>query len=303
MKNYISYYYNIYVSELNHGNNNYFLYNNDGKYIFKEYDNINFFSGYDDLKYQLIKYSYFFEVIKNKQNNYITFINNKSYILLKLSNINNHIISIFDIKNNQFVDYNSKMINLVRFPWVKLWENKIDYFEEWCYSKQNKYKNMYALFHYFIGISENAVLYLKITEYEEKKELSDELVIAHDRLSIKSNLYDYYDPTNVVIDHASRDISEYIKSTFINNSFNINILEEYLNEHKFSKYGLRLMYARIIFPSFFFDYIDKMILSNCNIDLLYLEARIEEFQIFIKKISIFFHHKYNLPVISWCIKN
>ena len=183
-----------------------------------------------------------------------------------------------------------------------MWENKIDYFEEWCYLKQNQYKNMYSLFHYFIGVAENAVLYLKITEAEEKMEEIDRLVISHNRLSMDSSLYDYYDPTNIVLDHPSRDVSEYIKSTYVHGNFDIKLLEEYLNEHHFSKYGLRLLYARILFPSFFFDYIDEMILNSYDTDLLYLEARIIEFEKFISQISVFFKEKYDIPVVTWCIK-
>ena len=161
---------------------------------------------------------------------------------------------------------------------------------------------MYSLFHYFIGVAENAVLYLKITEAEEKMEEIDRLVISHNRLSMDSSLYDYYDPTNIVLDHPSRDVSEYIKSTYVHGNFDIKLLEEYLNEHHFSKYGLRLLYARILFPSFFFDYIDEMILNSYDTDLLYLEARIIEFEKFISQISVFFKEKYDIHVVTWCIK-
>lgn len=302
MKNFIDYYYNINVSEIKHIHDKYFIYTNNERYMLKVFGDTDFFMVYEYLANQLDKYLYFFRIVKNRQNDYLTYIDDKPYILLKLSDINNNIISIYDIKINQFFEYSNKISRLIRFPWVKLWENKIDYFEEWCYLKQNQYKNMYSLFHYFIGVAENAVLYLKITEAEEKMEEIDRLVISHNRLSMDSSLYDYYDPTNIVLDHPSRDVSEYIKSTYVHGNFDIKLLEEYLNEHHFSKYGLRLLYARILFPSFFFDYIDEMILNSYDTDLLYLEARIIEFEKFISQISVFFKEKYDIPVVTWCIK-
>lgn len=302
MKNFIDYYYNINVSEIKHIHDKYFIYTNNERYMLKVFGDTDFFMVYEYLANQLDKYLYFFRIVKNRQNDYLTYIDDKPYILLKLSDINNNTISIYDIKINQFFEYSNKISRLIRFPWVKLWENKIDYFEEWCYLKQNQYKNMYSLFHYFIGIAENAVLYLKITEAEEKVEEIDRLVISHNRLSMDSSLYDYYDPTNIVLDHPSRDVSEYIKSTYVHGNFDIKLLEEYLNEHHFSKYGLRLLYARILFPSFFFDYIDEMILNSYDTDLLYLEARIIEFEKFISQISVFFKEKYDIPVVTWCIK-
>ncbi len=302
MKNFIDYYYNINVSEIKHIHDKYFMYTNNERYMLKVFGDTDFFMVYEYLANQLDKYLYFFRIVKNRQNDYLTYIDDKPYILLKLSDINNNTISIYDIKINQFFEYSNKISRLIRFPWVKLWENKIDYFEEWCYLKQNQYKNMYSLFHYFIGIAENAVLYLKITEAEEKVEEIDRLVISHNRLSMDSSLYDYYDPTNIVLDHPSRDVSEYIKSTYVHGNFDIKLLEEYLNEHHFSKYGLRLLYARILFPSFFFDYIDEMILNSYDTDLLYLEARIIEFEKFISQISVFFKEKYDIPVVTWCSK-
>lgn len=302
MKNFIDYYYNINVSEIKHIHDKYFIYTNNERYMLKVFGDTDFFMVYEYLANQLDKYLYFFRIVKNRQNDHLTYIDNKPYILLKLSDINNNTISIYDIKINQFFEYSNKISRLIRFPWVKLWENKIDYFEEWCYLKQNQYKNMYSLFHYFIGVAENAVLYLKITEAEEKVEEIDRLVISHNRLSMDSSLYDYYDPTNIVLDHPSRDVSEYIKSTYVHGNFDIKLLEEYLNEHHFSKYGLRLLYARILFPSFFFDYIDEMILNSYDTDLLYLEARIIEFEKFISQISVFFKEKYDIPVVTWCIK-
>lgn len=300
MENFIKYYYKLNIQQIYVDGEKYFFNDNNYKYMLKQYNNSNFFLYYDILYNQLQKYKYFFEVLLNINNEYITWINNKPYILMRLSNINMDLITIFDIKTDLFIDYNAKLYPLVRFPWNNLWENKIDYFENLINSKQNKFRKIYPLFHYFIGIAENALLYFKINEQEEKKEPIDQkMVISHDRILPNYSLYDYYDPTNIIIDHYSRDISEYIKYSFLNHTFDINIISDYLSQHNFSKYGIRTMYARILFPSFFFDLIEKMLTLNQEIDLLHLETMIGEFELFIKEISNLFQKLYDIPVISW----
>ena len=287
MKNFINYYYGFNIHNIYFSNEKYFFYNDQTKYVLKPCYNSSISIYYQELSYQLEKYRYFFSIILNRENNYITWIENKPYILLKLSNIENEKISIFDIKNDMFLDIGNKISTLNRFPWTRLWENKIDYFEEWLFIKQDGYKKIYPLFHYFIGIAENALLYLKESEREEQKEPSDQLVISHDRVTINYELYDYYDPANIIIDHASRDISEYIKSMFLHRVWDLDLVKQYLENHYFSRYGIRMIFARILFPSFFFDYLEEMITSNRDIDLLYLESRADEFQTFIKDIGLF----------------
>lgn len=301
MRNFINYYYNFNITDIHFNNGKYFFYNEKDRYMLKTYYGYDLKVYYYELSHQLEHYDYFFSVVLNKDNNYVTWIENKPYILLKLTNISNDKISIFDIRTDLFITYDTKYSVLNRFPWFKLWESKIDYFEEFVFSKYDNYKKIFPLFHYFIGIAENALLYLKEVELEEKKEFSDQLVIAHDRVDLNYELYDYYDPTNIIIDHASRDLSEYVKSMFINKVWDLDLIKKYLEKHSFSKYGIRILFARILFPSFFFDYFEAMIVNN-NIDLLYLENRADEFENFITEVSLFFKDNYNIPIIPWIIK-
>ncbi len=302
MKNFIDYYYNFNINNITFNNENYFFYNASSRYMLKYFENNELTFEQIKIIQQLNNYPYFFTPIPNKDNNYITRIENKPYILLKLSKIENHKISIFDIRTDIYVSVTNENLLLNHFPWIELWENKIDYYEKWFSIKYDNYKGIFPLFHYFIGIAENALLYLKESDKEEQKSNIDKFVIAHKRLIVDNTLYDYYDPTNIIIDHPSRDISEYLKSLFINKIWDLDVFREYLEKHKFSKYGIRIMLSRIMFPSFFFDYIEKMILDNSEVDLLYLETRAEEYQKFIKEITLFFKEKYNVNIISWIIK-
>ena len=301
MKNFINYYYNFDIHNMTLNDGKYFFYNKKNKYMLKQYENIALLTDYIELWKNLSNYNYFFSIVLNNENNYITWIENKPYILLKISNIRDDEISIFDIKPNLYINRNIKS-SLNYFNWIKLWENKIDYFEELFEQKKEQYKSIYPLFNYFIGIAENALLYLKESEKIVRKENDEQLVISHVRISTNYSLYDYYDPTKIIIDHPSRDISEYIKSSFVNKEFDLEVFKDYLKKNEYSQYGLRIMLARIIFPSYFFDYIELMIINNKNIDILYLENRINEFQNFLKQIIILFNEEYDIPVIPWIIK-
>lgn len=302
MKNFINYYYGFNIYNICFSNERYFFDNGQTQYMLKPCYISNLETYYHELSYQLNQYNYFFTIVQNRENSYITWIESKPYVLLKLTNFQNDKISIFDIKTNTIININTQLSILNRFPWITLWENKIDYFEEWLFLKKEGCKNIYPLFHYFIGIAENALLYLKESEKDEIKEQSDQVVASHARITINYELYDYYDPTNIIIDHASRDISEYIKSMFLHRVWDLDLIKRYLEKNYFSRYGLRMIYARILFPSFFFDYLEEMIQKNNNVDLLYLENRADEFQNFIKDISIFFKENYNIPIIPWIIK-
>ena len=145
-------------------------------------------------------------------------------------------------------------------------------------------------------------MYLKQTIQEEEQEDSDRVVISHSRITIDYELYDYYNPVNIIIDHSSRDISEYIKSMFLHRVWDLDILSQYLDRNYFSRYGIRMIFARILFPSFFFDDLENMILHSSDINVLLLESRAEEFENFIREIGTFLMNKYDIPMLSWIIK-
>ena len=248
------------------------------------------------------QYNYFFEIIPNRFNLLYIYINNKIYILLKLSNIKNSKISIYDIKTNLYLSGYKSIENYSDF-WVEKWEKKIDYLELWIEERKTTSNELYSICQFYIGLGELGIAYLKNnTRYLISNEY-DEISIQHNRICVDSSLYDYYDPTNIVIDHNSRDISEYIKSVLISNVNMIDfvdVLDNFFDIHSFSKFGFNMLYGRIIFPTYFFDYLeeilqmDKIKEENVNdleqITLLY-EKRI-------RILNELFKNKYHIEVID-----
>lgn len=304
MKNLINYYYNLDIYDIVYSDSKYYLKNKNEKYILKLCYDKNISEYYNNLKYQLQLYNnYFFKVIPNRNNTIITIIENKPYIMLKISNINNDEISIFDLKTNMYINSNFALASIDRSDWIKMWSNKIDHFEEWFSDKKEKYQELYAFFCFYIGLSENALLYLKESSNNSYRKENDKTCIQHTRINKDSKLYDYYDITGVVLDHPSRDVSEYIKSCMIDDTIDIADLENYISSNNFSDYGLKIMYARIMFPTFFFDYIDDKILNNDELNMSIIEKETVNYSKNIKKVSLFFKNKYNIPVILWTTKN
>ena len=304
MKNLINHFYNFNISDISYNSSKYYFKNNDIRYMLKIVNSNKVSLPFKNINFEIINegYLFFFIIVPNKYGQYITYFDNKPYILLKLSNIVNSRINIFDIRTDLFIRSSHINNHFDKVTWQKLWENKIDYFEDLFSKRGNQFYKYYPLFNYFIGISENALQFLKEASAQKISENADDVVIQHRRINYFDSLYDYYDTSEVILDHASRDISEYIKSCFLNDMWDIQLFSDYLDCHYFSKYGLTIMYSRILFPTFFFDYIDNFLVDGNDKKIIDLENKIGEYQFFLYQIGNLFNVKYGIETIEWILK-
>ncbi len=297
MKNIIEYYYNLQLVELQEKQNNYTFKVKNNNYILKEYnnnlDNIN------DI-YTLNKYinNYYpiDKIILNKYNAPLTKVNNTYYILIKANERKELKLSIIsNLSNIKLPEIKS----LERNNWEVLWSNMIDYYESQIGQNEKKYPLIRESFDYFIGLGENAISYLVNTKKEVQKEINDNKVLSH------NNLYNsLYDPLNIIIDHKSRDVAEYIKISFFKNNKNIfKELDEYFFYNRYSLYGIRVLYARIIYPSFYFKLYDEIFREKKEEkELNKIINRINEYEIYLKDIYLYLNKYYNIPNIEWLKK-
>ena len=297
MKNIIEYYYNLQLVELQEKQNNYTFKIKNNNYILKEYnnnlDNIN------DI-YTLNKYinNYYpiDKIILNKYNVPLTKVNNTYYILIKTNERKELKLSIIsNLSNIKLPEIKS----LERNNWEILWSNMIDYYESQIGQNEKKYPLIRESFDYFIGLGENAISYLVNTKKEVQKEINDNKVLSHN--SLYNSLYD---PLNIIIDHKSRDVAEYIKISFFNNNKNIfKELDEYFFYNRYSLYGIRVLYARIIYPSFYFKLYDEIFREKKEEkELNKIINRINEYEIYLKDIYLYLNKYYNIPNIEWLKK-
>ena len=301
MKNNIMYYYNIRIDNITQNNNNYYFTINNDNYCFtiytrdiKESDAI-----YKLNKYMLSSNILVHEIIPNKDNYVVTIINNIPYILYKIYINKNKKLTINELTYLSNYTYQVDKI-LTRNNWNILWSNKIDYFEYQINQMGKKYPILVDTFAYFTGLAENAISYVKYTTLETQIETSDNPVISHRK--INNTTQSLYNPLNIILDHKSRDIAEYIKLSFLNKNTNIyQELDSYFSNNYYSEYGLRLLYARIIYPSFYFDMYEQIIQGlRKESDLLNIVTLLDDYELYLKEMYYYLKKYHNIPEID-CI--
>jgi len=305
MKNTINYYYNLNPDKISKIFNYYYFFIDKELYYFIEY-NRKFEDKdaiYDFNKKMVDNNILVNEIINNKNNSIVTIVNKIGYILIRVNvNINKKInLSEINYLSSKRIIYDDK---LMRSNWGYLWMNKIDYLEYFVEQNYKKYPLIVDSFNYFVGLAENAISYVNDTVNGLKPDNSDIGVISHDVISIDSSVYALYDPLNIIIDHKARDVAEYIKISFFKDNFNIfEELDEYFKYNYFSFYGMSLLMARVLYPSFYFDLYDNIVNNKINeSEILSITSRISEYESYLRDVFIYFKKYYNIKDVEWIVK-
>lgn len=298
MKNILEFYYNLSLEEeiLNRNGNYYFVINNNS-FVFRPfYGNNNSIDDIYKLNNYLSNFSYIDKIILNKFNSPITKVKDNLYVLILLKGNNNINLSI--ISNLASIDIPS-FKSLERNNWEVLWGNLIDYYEMQIGQNEKKYPLIRESFDYFVGMGENAISYLVNTKKEVKPNFYDKKVLSH------NNLYNsLFDPLNIILDHKARDLAEYIKLSFFNNNQNIfKELDEYFYYNHYSFYGMRILFARIIYPSFYFKLYDEILSKKKEEkELNSIIKRIDDYELYLSNIYLYLRKYYDIPMIEWLKK-
>lgn len=297
MKNVINYYYELFPDDIHQKDKKFFFQVNDKKYVFLEYNE-------DSLKLQKIDYitnllnAYDFQynrIIKNNNDNIVTFVSNIPHILIEIIvNDQNSIIIPDLIRFQQFSNVFLKdKINILDIS--KMWMNKIDYLEYQISQFGLNFPVIRYSINYFIGLAENAIMLLNATKKSDM-----DAVISHFRVSYNMNITNLYNCLNFVIDTKIRDIAEYIKSKM----FFTDVIEEtiyYLKYSTIDNDDALLFFARILFPTHYFDICEDCIRVNDDNNLNSLISKINIFEKNIRSIYYFLYNNYQIPRIDWLI--
>lgn len=300
MKNNIIYYYNIEVSNLVKNGNYYSFYVNDDRYEFNIYTRD--FKEENDIlklnKFMVENNILVHEIIPNKNGNVVSVVDNVPYVLYKVYINKDKKITLDELTFMSQYDAIG-VDSLKRNEWDTLWGTRIDYLEYQINQMGKKYPILVDSFSYFVGMAENAISYVKNTIIETKKEELDKDVISHSK--VYDSINSIYDPLNIIIDHKSRDVSEYIKASFfLNNKKIFEELDIYFSKNYYSFYGIRLLFGRVIYPSFYFDLYDNVILGNVKeSEVLNITSRTVEYEAYLKEIYYYLRKFYNIPMIDW----
>lgn len=292
MKNIIYTFYNIIIDELNKDNNNYYFYYNNELYLL-------YLTNNED---NIIEYTYNFyknnniecyEIIPNKNNELITKINNNKYTLLKIKGITK-----YELK---FEDFKYYIVDKTAQNWSLLWSNRLDYYSIQIRELGYNYKTILNTYGLFEGLAENAILYFNLSKkrFTEKEEVA----IVHNRMKYPCYAIDYNNPINLIIDYNVRDISEYIKSYIISENFNYKNVILLLDKLNTNNLMFNILYSRLLYPTFYFDIFDKIILDNGkDYDIIPIINKTNDYIFTLKEIHKHFKNRYNMFEIEWLNK-
>ena len=187
--------------------------------------------------------------------------------------------------------------------WSKLWEAKVDYFEYQIIHIARKYKMLYKTLDYYIGLAENAISYVKEIEHQANGNIFAPTTISHKRVNTNYTLFDLYNPINFVVDYKIRDISEYIKMSFFENKNIWKEIKYIFSTYQFSQYSLKLLYARLLYPSYYFDIYDEIIEKDLDEKIIFnIIEKSEEYEDFLYKMYNFINYYVSIPQIKWITK-
>lgn len=292
MKNVIYTYYNILINEINKDNNNYFFYYNDELYLF--YEVLNNISDVESIyDYVLFNKIDCYKIILNKDNKVVSEFDNKRYSLLKINGILK-----YEIKIDEFKYY---PISKKPYDWGELWSKRLDYYEIQLRELGINYQTVLNSFGMFSGLAENAILYFNMTKETIKEE--EVIGIVHNRIKYPCFLIDYNNPLNYVIDYSVRDIAEYIKSYMFSKDYDLNNVFVILDNLNLNNLMFNLLYSRLLYPTFYFDIYDKIILEDgIDSDIVVAVVVIDKYLNMLNQIYLRYKNKYNMFNIEWLNK-
>ena len=299
MKNIINYFYNLNINDIYNKDNIYYFYYNDELYHFYIYNNnIKNITLTKDINNSLKNNTLIHEIITNKDNSIITYYNNIPYILCKINiNIDKPItlgeityLSSKTISTDTKITYHS---------WQDLWSIKIDYLEKVINENGKKYPIIVDSFNYFVGMAENAISYYN--NLSSKEIDNNTLVISHRIININDTVYAIYDPVNIIIDHKSRDIAEYIKYSFFSNNAKIyQELNIYFKYNYYTKDDIILLLSRVLYPSFYFNMYEDIMINNKEEKIITnITSKLDKYELYLYNIFKYFNNFYDLPIPEW----
>ncbi len=301
MKNIINYFYNLQPDNI-HQHERQLKFNvNNNSYIFLPcYRSENEVKSLQLLAQTLLsKGIYCHQFVQNVNSTIITIVNNVPYVLFLVYIDKSSPVSFDDVMWFTNINFMPKEDILRKDNWYSLWTEKIDYIEYQVSQFGKTYPLLRESFSYFVGMSETSISLLKNSNINNEKTLS----LSHGRVKKDTNLFDLYNPLNYIIDNKVRNVCEYFKDCFFKD---IDLTEElfnYISNNSFTTNDYVLLYARMLFPTFYFDLFELIIHENIGEKrILTIIHKVNEYELFLKKLYNYLKQFVELPNIEWLNK-
>lgn len=240
------------------------------------------------------------ELVINQFQQIITEINHIPYVLLRVFIQKNQIVTLDEIALFGYVPIDITRFSILRRDnWQELWENKIDYLEYQVSQFGKKYPLIRESFSYYVGLTETAILFLKLIQKEE----NSRIVIAHHRLQVQDTLFSFYNPLNFVLDYKVRDAAEYLKDAFFQGKDILNQIPSYIQSQGYTIFDCQMFFARMLYPSYYFDAYDQVLHNHVSQEhMKYILNRCESYQQFLRELYFYLKSIIPMPEIEWLIK-
>lgn len=285
MKNTIRYYYNLVESEYYEHNNYAILVSNGETYAFKQI-NINEEYLKNIVNILSINNITINPLLINKDNKVITEFDGKNYVLMKIVKIGT--LEKFDIFSPVLTNKNDNI--------ASIWEEKIDNYMRQIAEFGLNREYLLNTFNYYVGLAENA-----ISIYNRCNKADIRYIVSHRRLNHPLTYPVFLDPTNMLIDTISRDISEYIKTKFFKEEISIKEVRKMVDKYHLSNNEMNILLARLLYPSYYFDVFDSIIKTNNDRELEPIIKKIIPYEEFLRQFYQEFG-EYQLFIVDWIKK-
>lgn len=306
MKDIINYYYNFDVDIINEYNNGcYFsLFGEEFYFVFfnrteSELNDLVALS--NELKNKGIRVH---DIILNRDKKLLTKVGEVYYVMLKLNTIKYEQVSFItmcEILNK--LKLNNRSSKLYRNNWGELWSEKIDYLE-YQIKEIGKDKSLILdSFSYYVGLAENAISYVNKINKVIGISDQDNITLSHRRVFYPNLNLNYFNPLSFVFDLEVRDVAEYLKIEFFNDEDSLLDLKTYLKMKPLTSYGYHMLYARLLYPSYYFDIYESIMNSGEDEEnLMKIINKVNDYEIFLKDAYYEISKYTHLEHIDWIIK-
>ena len=292
MKNVINYYYNLYPENIFQNKEEYYFFVNNIRYsLIKYLEDINDINKIYNMHLDILnKNMYVHPIILNKDNKPLTIINNEPYILMQTIYYGEKVNIDNIVKFSEITSEKSKNQN-----WAELWSQKNDYLEYQISMLGKSHPIIRDSFSYYIGLGENAI---ELVNMVQKQETS--FVYAHKRINKNNTTFDLYNPLNMTVDLKVRDAAEYFKDSFFKGEDIDEELTYYFNNTILSTYEYMMFFARMLYPTYYFDLYEEII-TNREDDkkLIQIINKANEYEQILKKIYKYYKSFLDMTVIEW----
>lgn len=298
MKNAMNYYYNLNPTSIHQRGKIYYFRVEEANYVLLPCENELESQSVYELDSELLRQGIpVHQILLNNSRQILTKINEETYVLMRIF-IPKKMITLEDIMQINTIAISNQPVKLRRDDWYALWTRKIDYLEYQISQIGKKYPLIIESFSYYIGLAENAITLIGSVKKENRY-----LSLNHRRIMCGDDTYRLYNPFNLVIDLRMRDACDYFKTCFFKNQNVEPMIMQYLYYQRFTEEELQCFFARMLFPTYYFDIYEKIVAGKLEEkELIPIIEKVNEYENLLRKLYGYIVQMHPLPEIEWLKK-